>query len=123
MCACRASANFNPRRTSAPFFLERADTPEKARIGLSNRFSLKRDMGMFFPATNAHITMWMKDTYIPLDMVFFQQDGKIVLIHTAQPLDLTPVSVNQPVVGVIELLGGICQQLKINAGDTVIFTE
>ena len=96
-----------------------ADTPQKARIGLSNHFSLDDNRAMLFYAHDSHITMWMKDTYIPLDMLFFDKTGYIVYIHTAKPLDLTPVTTKQPVAGVIELAGGVCHKLGIKRGDII----
>ncbi len=81
------------------------------------------DKGMLFFAHSGHIAMWMKDTYIPLDMLFFDKAGRIVYIHTAQPLDLTPISTHHPVAGVVELVGGISQKLGIKKGDKLQFTQ
>ena len=67
--------------------------------------------------------MWMKDTLIPLDMLFFDETGEIVYIHTAQPLDLTPVGANQIVAGVVELSGGICEKLNIKEGNFLHFVH
>ena len=119
MRSCQRATNYNTGWINTFFFLEAADTPDKARIGLSNRHFLDEDKGMLFFAPFGQISMWMKDTYIPLDMLFFDKNGKIVYIYTARPLDLTPISANQPVAGVIELVGGICKKLGINQGDLV----
>ena len=67
------------------------------------------------------IQMWMKGTLIPLDMLFFDEDGRIVYIHTAKPLDLTVISSGQDVAGVVELSGGICEKLNIKSGDFLRF--
>ena len=67
--------------------------------------------------------MWMKDTLIPLDMLFYDKENRIVYIHTAKPLDLTAVSANRPVAGVIELVGGICDKLGIKLGDSIQFVK
>ena len=94
-----------------------ADTPEKARVGLSKRYFLDEDKGMLFFSKSNQISMWMKDTYIPLDMLFFNNKGKIVYIYTAKPLDLTPVEADAPVAGVVELAGNICRKKGIKEGD------
>ena len=104
--------------------MEIADTPQKARIGLSNRTTLNQDAGMLFLTDYPRdIQMWMKDTLIPLDMLFFDEEGQIVYIHTAQPLDLTPVGADQPILGVVELFGGTCEKLNIKEGDFLRFVE
>ena len=64
--------------------------------------------------------MWMKDTLIPLDMIFFDEVGYIVYIHqNARPNDLTIISSGSEVAGVIELNGGKTEELKIRVGDTI----
>ena len=123
MRACRRIANNNPIRRNTSFFLERADTPEKARIGLSKRTFLDEDKGMLFLSHDGVIAMWMKDTLIPLDMLFFNEQNRIVYIYTAKPLDLTAISVDTPVSGVIELSGGICNKLGIKSGDSILLIE
>ena len=122
-CTRKRIEHNNTKRFDTLFFLDVADTPEKARIGLSHRFSLDENKGMLFSSHDSHITMWMKDTYIPLDMVFFDETGRIVDIYTAQPLDLTPISPKQPVAGVVELVGGICEKLGIKKGNMMQFIE
>lgn len=69
------------------------------------------------------IQMWMKDTLISLDMVFFDENGRIVYVHTAEPLDLTVVSSGQDVAGVVELSGGVCKKLGIKQGDFLRFVS
>ena len=65
--------------------------------------------------------MWMKDTFIPLDMIFFDASGRIVHIHpNAQPMDQSLISAYQSVAGVIEINAGLCQRLGIKKGDQVI---
>ena len=91
---------------------------------MSGRETLDPDTGMlFFPVRPHDIQMWMKDTLIPLDMLFFDETGEIVYIHTAQPLDLTPVGANQIVAGVVELSGGICEKLNIKEGNFLHFVH
>ena len=78
---------------------------------------------IFLPTYPRDMQMWMKDTLIPLDMLFFDETGKIVYIHTAQPLDLTPVGAGRSVSGVVELSGGICEKLNIKTGDFLRFVR
>ena len=64
--------------------------------------------------------MWMKNTYIPLDMLFIDQDG--IITHIAQravPLSLQPISSNGPVRAVLEVNGGIVDRYDIKVGDEV----
>ena len=68
------------------------------------RKSLAPDRGMIFPYTPPqHVAFWMKNTLIPLDMVFIREDGTIARIATAKPLDQTPVPSGEPVVAVLEI--------------------
>ena len=50
-----------------------------------------------------HVAFWMKNTLIPLDMVFIRADGTIARIATAKPLDRTPVPAGEPVAAVLEI--------------------
>jgi uncharacterized membrane protein (UPF0127 family) len=61
--------------------------------------------------------MWMKNTYIALDMLFVAADGPVVKIAHAIPPDETTISSDVPVNGVIELQGGICEKLHLKVGD------
>ena len=90
---------------------------------MSGRISLGEDKGMLFLSHEGQIAMWMKDTLIPLDMLFFDEENHIVYIRTAKPLDLTVISYNKPVTGVIELNGGICDKLGIKPGDSILLTD
>ena len=64
------------------------------------------------------VSMWMKDTYIPLDMVFVDKQGYVVQIkENAQPLDETLIPSFEPVAGVIELPAGTVRKYKIDLSD------
>ena len=84
------------------------------------RQSLAPDEGMIFPYDPPRdIAFWMRNTLIPLDMVFIRADGTIARIATAQPLDETPVPGGEPVAAVLEIKGGRAAELGIKAGDRV----
>ena len=104
------------------FDVEIADTPEKSKIGLMFRKQLDDDKGMLFLLPEKqHLYMWMKNTYIPLDMLFFDSDGKIVKITTnTTPLSLKILPSDIPVAGVLEVNAGTAKKLNINVGDYVI---
>lgn len=82
--------------------------------------SLGADQGMIFPYDPPQdVAFWMKNTLIPLDMVFIREDGTIARIVTAKPLDLTAVPAGEPIVGVLEIRGGRAAELGIREGDKV----
>jgi uncharacterized membrane protein (UPF0127 family) len=65
------------------------------------------------------VSFWMKNTLIPLDIVFIRANGTIARIDNAQPLDLTPLPAGEPVAVVLEIAGGRAKQLGIKEGDRV----
>jgi uncharacterized membrane protein (UPF0127 family) len=83
--------------------------------------SLRDDEGMIFPyAPPRKVSFWMKNTLIPLDMLFVQSDGTIGRIAaSAQPQDVTPISSQEPVSAVIEINGGLAKKDGFEAGDKV----
>jgi len=85
------------------------------------RRSLAENHGMLFIYDSArHVSMWMKNTYVPLDMLFIDQNKKIVRIaKSTTPLSLDHISSGQPIVYVLEVLAGMTDQLMIKPGDTV----
>ena len=102
------------------FTVEVAATPEQQERGLMFRRSLAPDRGMIFPYSPPQLVgFWMRNTLIPLDMVFIRADGRIARVATAKPLDETVVPGGEPVVAVLEIAGGRAAQLGIVAGDRV----
>ena len=87
--------------------------------GLQGRSELPDGMGMYFAFEQPHFTaMWMKDTYIPLDMLFLDEKGYVVQIkENAVPLDETHIVSLMPVSGVIELPAGSVKKYKIKLLD------
>ena len=99
---------------------EVAQTSEQVTTGLMYRFSLKPDHGMVFVFDRSEPrAFWMKNTYIPLDMIFIRADGTIARITTAKARDDSPVPAGEPVVAVLELRGGRTAELGIWEGDRV----
>src|SRR5580704_15354318 len=90
------------------FDIEVATTPEQETYGLMFRRSLPRDAGMLFLwPEDRMVIMWMKNTFISLDMLYVGSDGVITKIITnAEPLSLTPLSSDAPVRAVIEINAG-----------------
>ena len=90
---------------------------------MSGRTHLNENAGMLFLSAELRdIQMWMLNTLIPLDMLFFDDTLRIVHIHeNAKPNDLTIISSGQKVRGVIELNGGISQKKNIQKGNRIIF--
>jgi uncharacterized protein len=95
-----------------------ADTMERQTQGLMFVRDLPDGEGMLFTACCSGI--WMKNTYIPLDIVFVGPNGRIAKIAArAQPFDLTTISAGQPVEATIELKGGEAALLHLKPGDRV----
>ena len=105
------------------FKVEIARTAEEQARGLMFRTSLPEFGGMIFPMVPPRVaSFWMKDTVIPLDMIFIRSDGTIARIAANTiPYDLSPVSSGEPVVAVLEIAGGRAEALGIAENDRVIW--
>jgi uncharacterized membrane protein (UPF0127 family) len=103
------------------FDVEVAATPQEQEKGLMFRKALPENGGMLFPMDPPRTaSFWMKDTLIPLDMVFIHTDGTIAFLKSnAQPYSRIPVSAGVPVAAVLELRGGRAAELGIAEGDVV----
>ena len=102
------------------FTVEIAANPEQQERGLMFRRDLAPDHGMIFPYSPAQdVAFWMKNTLIPLDMIFIRADGTIARIANAKPLDETAVPSGEPVAAVLEIRGGRAEELGIREGDAV----
>lgn len=102
--------------------VELALTKKQQAQGLMHRESLDSDKGMifFFPKESIR-SFWMKNTLIPLDMIFIDKTGKIVHIHSnARPLDETHITTPKPALAVLEINGGQSDKWNIKAGDKII---
>lgn len=103
------------------FTVEVTRTPEQQQQGMMNRQSLAPDRGMLFPfETPREASFWMKNTLIPLDLIFYRSDGTIANIEAnAVPMSLDFIYSAGPVAGVLEIAGGRAAELGLKAGDRV----
>jgi hypothetical protein len=104
------------------FKVEIAETQAQMTQGLMFRRSLAPDAGMLFDYKEPTVaTMWMRNTLIPLDMLFVDAQGRIINIHQrAVPQSLDLIAAAAPVRAVIELNGGTAARLSIEPGDRVV---
>jgi len=98
-----------------------ADTPARQEQGLMFVRDLPRTQGMLFPQPAPQVAnFWMKNTYIPLDMIFVGADGRIAkIIANARPFSLDVLSSDLPVTAVLEIRGGEAHELSLAVGDRV----
>ena len=101
--------------------VEVADHEQQREIGLMYRRSLADDHGMLFEFNAIQpVSFWMKNTYIPLDIVFIGPSGKILNIaRQAAPLSEAAIPSAGPVDAVLELRGGRAAEIGLEPGDTV----
>jgi uncharacterized membrane protein (UPF0127 family) len=106
------------------FTVEVAATAEQQERGLMFRNSLAPDRGMIFPYDPPQdVAFWMKNTLIPLDIIFIRADGTIARITRAEAMDLTPLPAGEPIAAVLEIRGGRAAELGIREGDAVTWTH
>ena len=103
------------------FKIELAISSEERGKGLMHRDKLPLDHGMLFIyPDNQYVTMWMKNTLIPLDMIFIKQNGEIEqIVSMTTPNSLKYISSKNLVRAVLEINGGLSKYLKINKGDKI----
>ena len=105
------------------FNIEVATTQQEQALGLMFRRSLPENAGMLFlydPPQPA--AMWMKNTLIPLDMVFIAPDGRVLRIESnAEPLSTTVIPSEGDISAVLELNGGEADKIGLRRGDRVIY--
>jgi uncharacterized protein len=102
--------------------IEVAETNEQKALGLMYRTSVPPGTGMLFPyGPGQEVTMWMRNTYSSLDMVFIKSDGTVHRIEeNTEPLSERIISSRGPVSAVLELAAGESKRLKLKPGDEVI---
>ncbi len=103
------------------FGVEVMRTPEEQARGLMFRRYMPEDRGMLFAfGENRPIAMWMKNTYIPLDMVFIDRKGVVTSVaHDTEPLSERTIPSNGPAWAVVELNAGAAAAIGLEAGDRV----
>ncbi len=103
------------------FTVEFADSDEKRALGLMFRERMAADAGMLFDfKADQPVAMWMRNTRIPLDMLFIARDGRIVNIRErAVPFSEDSIYSDGPVRAVLELNGGTVARLGLKPGDRV----
>ena len=103
------------------FLVEVARTEEEKKIGLMFRKTLAKNAGMLFLYKREALRlMWMKNTFIPLDILFIDKKGVIKrVVKRTIPHSLATISSRQSVLAVLELRGGITSSLEIKTGDRI----
>ena len=103
------------------FTVEIADTDSLRERGLMFRQRLPEDRGMLFDFGQPRpVAMWMKNTYVPLDMVFIRADGTVAYVaENTVPKSLEAIGVREPMRAVLELAAGTAKRIGLRAGDTV----
>jgi uncharacterized protein len=104
-----------------PIEVEIAQTPDEMAMGLMMRTNLPEGEGMLFPSpAPREAQMWMRNTYIPLDMVFIRADGVVHRIEAmTEPFSETIIPSQGDVLAVLELAGGAAGRMGLKAGDKV----
>ena len=105
------------------FHVEVARSPEQHERGLMFRKELPRDQGMFFDlGAERPVLMWMKNTYIPLDMLFISKKGTIVsMVKNATPMSEEILNSGGAARAVLEVNAGTSDRLGIAVGDQVVY--
>jgi len=103
------------------FSVEMATTEEEKTTGLMYRKELADGKGMLFDfSPEQEVSMWMKNTYIPLDMIFIRADGRILRIaENTEPMSTRIIPSRGLAKGVLEVIAGTAQKYGIAPGDRV----
>lgn len=106
------------------FTAEIADTPDLRQRGLMFRHRVPEDRAMLFDWGRVEpVSMWMRNTYVSLDMIFIAADGRVVRIAEAtEPLSETTISSGVPVAAVLEVAAGTARRIGLKPGDRVHHT-
>ncbi|MES3028191.1 MAG: DUF192 domain-containing protein [Pseudomonadota bacterium] len=121
-----APAGFEALETVTPagrtrFFVEIADNDAERERGLMFRKSLAPDRGMLFDFhTPREVAFWMRNTLIPLDIIYIRPDGTVLSIaRNTTPLSEAPIPSGGPTLGVLELAGGRSAEIGLMPGDRI----
>ena len=118
----RSALSIKTAKGRFKFNIEMAISRRQQSQGLMFRRSLAADAGMLFDyRIPQRISMWMKNTFIPLDMIFIDQDGKVINIaERTIPHSEVVISSKTPARAVLEVNGGTASRLGIRSGDQVL---
>lgn len=121
VCAQENTIFIETEKERIPFNVEIATTPDQHEQGLMFRTQLPEKHGMLFLFHETKKRyMWMKNTFIPLDMIFADNTGKIVhIFENAQPLDETIIPSQKPTAVVLELPAGSVQKENLKIGHKI----
>ncbi len=119
--ATTETVSIDTARGSVTFRVEIADDEPERQQGLMYRTGLAPDAGMLFIWDRAAPrAFWMKNTYIPLDIIYIGANGQIVSIAAmTEPYSETPIPSDGPALAVLEIAGGRAAELGIEIGDRV----
>ena len=106
------------------FTLEVADTPKAQQLGLMHRRSMPQDRGMLFVFEDERErSFWMKNTHIPLDIIYADAAGIVVSVKQMKPLDETGVPSDGPARYAVELNQGAARRAGVATGDVLQIPE
>ena len=105
--------------TIAEFQIELAESNKEIQIGMMWRKSMSKEMGMLFLMPEEKIqSFWMKNTYIPLDIIYINSERRVVsIIDNAKPMSEKPLPSMEPANSILEVSGGTCAKLGIQHGN------
>lgn len=110
------------------FNVEIADTPQKRETGLMFRKQLAKNSGMLFAFDQADVyQFWMKNTLIPLDMIWIDEDNKIIYMQkNVPPCEVEPCEMFGPdekALYILETKGGAIEEMGLEAGDEMVIAQ
>jgi uncharacterized protein len=108
-------------RKTHRFKVMMAKTAAEQEVGMMWQLKVAPNAGMLFPFPKPRpAAFWMRNTLVPLDLIFVRKDGRIANIAAqARPQSLDPIASAEPVVAVLEIAGGRAAELGIKPGDVV----
>lgn len=108
---------------SASVLAEVAETDKRRALGLMYRTHLPEGRGMLFTWPNEQVrAFWMRNTYIPLDLIFIGKSGRVVgVLHEASPESDRPLTVSRPAMHVLEVPAGWARRNGVDVGQPVVF--
>lgn len=122
---CQANAQSDLPTVKMPlgsktFTLEVAATNASRELGLMHRDSMPGDRGMIFIFPDEdHRSFWMKNTRIPLDIIYMDAGGAVVSVKPMKPYDLSAVRSDKPAKYAVELNKGMAEKAGVKAGDRI----